>query len=103
MSVNNIDLQTAQKWAKTYRSNPANTIKGQLIPRIDLEQLLACPEGVDIRAYFGIDDLGQEKLMLVSTDVNGSDLISDAKGQYIYDRSQPCPTNCDTKSPLYIL
>jgi hypothetical protein len=103
MPINTIDLQTAQDWARTYRRNPANTIKGHLIPRVDLEQLLACAEGVDVRAYFGIDERGEEKLMIVSTDADGNDLINDARGQHIYDRSQACPSVCDVNSPLFIL
>ena len=83
MPQNNISLETAQDWARTYRNNPDNTIIGHVIPRADLEQLLACPEGVDARVYFGVNDRGEQQLMFVSVDSNGKDLIDEKKNQLI--------------------
>lgn len=103
MPQNNISLVTAQTWARNFRRNPANVIIGQLIPRVDLEQLLACPAGQDVRVYYGEDEHGQQKLMFVSVDAAGKDLVDDKAGQLIYDHSQPCPPNKDINSPLYAL
>lgn len=103
MPQNNISLVTAQDWARNFRKNPANVIIGQLIPRIDLEQLLACAGGHDVRVYYGEDDRGVQKLMFVSVNAAGNDLIDEKAGQLIYDRSQTCPPNQDINSPLYTL
>ncbi len=101
MPQNNIPLETAQNWAREYRKNPANTVFAHLIPRINLVQLLACPDGNDVRAYIGIDDYGQQKLMFVSVDASGKDLLDDKKGQLVYDNSAMNPPNGDICSMLY--
>lgn len=100
---NAITLETAQQWAKTWRSDPENTVKAHLIPQIDVTELLAEDDVVDIRAYIGVDGNGVNKLMLVGVDAAGNDLINDAAGQYIYDFTKPCPSTCDVNSPLYTL
>lgn len=102
-AVNTITLETAQSWAKNWRATPAATVKAHLIPHVDIKQLMAEENVVDVRAYIGIDDNGENKLMLVGVDANGNDLIDDAKGQYIYDFTKPCPTTCNITSPLYTL
>ena len=102
-AVNTITLQTAQAWAKKWRDTPGATVKAHLIPQIDITQLMNEKDVVDIRAYIGIDDNGENKLMLVGVDANGNDLIDDANEQYIYDFTKPCPTTCNVTSPLYTL
>lgn len=103
MPQNNISLTEAQDWARNFRKNPANKIIGHLIPRANLEQLLACADGVDVRVYFGQDDRGEQKLMFVSVDANGHDLIDENNGYLIYDRTQTSPPCEDPTSPLTIL
>ena len=100
MATNTITLETAQDWARTFRRNPANHIIGHVIPRENLEQLLACSEGRDVRVYFGIDETGEQKLMFVSMDASGNDLIDSKRDQYIYDKSQTVPPMQDISSPL---
>lgn len=100
---NVISLETAQIWAARWRENPANTVKAHLIPRVDINELLAEKYVVDVRAYIGVDGDGVNKLMLVGVDADGNDLINENNGQYIYDFTQPCPNTCDVESPLYTL
>ncbi|TGD56650.1 hypothetical protein [Flavobacterium humi] len=100
---NVISLETAQEWAARWRMNPENTVKAHLIPRVDINELLAEKYVVDVRAYIGVDDDGVNKLMLVGVDADGKDLINDSNQQYIYDFTQPCPNTCDVDSPLYTL
>ncbi|MGX7668967.1 hypothetical protein [Flavobacterium pedocola] len=100
-AVNTITLQTAQAWAQKWRSTPGATVKAHLIPQVDITQLMNEKDVVDVRAYIGIDENGENKLMLVGVDANGNDLINDADEQYIYDFTRPCPDTCDTKSPLF--
>lgn len=103
MAENTITLTQAQQWAARWRENPNNTVKAFLIPNMDIKQLLK-EEGVqDVRAYVGIDENNEQKLMLVGVDAAGNDLINDEKSQFIFDFTQPCPTKCDTKSPLFNL
>lgn len=102
-AVNTITLETAQAWAKKWRDTPGATVKAHLIPQIDITQLMNEKDVVDVRAYIGIDENGENKLMLVGVDAEGNDLIDDANEQYIYDFTKPCPTTCNVTSPLYTL
>lgn len=103
MPENAIPLETAQEWAARWRENPANTVKAFLIPREDITQLLEESNVGDVRAYVGIDEFGTHKLMIVGVNELENDLIDAKAGQFIYDFTKPCPSVCDTKSPLYTL
>jgi len=109
--VNTIDLETAIKWAKKWRKEEAtynshHEVHAFLIPVEDLTQLIE--ENVDmVRAYIGVDENDEEKLMLVGTKYDAeSDTFVDMlpeqsrlKGE-IYDFTRPCPPGCDPISPL---
>lgn len=101
MSQNTITLQQAQLWAQNWRRSPTTNVIAFFIPEIDLTQVMAERETVNVRTYLGIDENNSTKLMIVGVDKNGNDLIDDTKGQYIYDFTRPCPSDCDINSPLY--
>lgn len=103
MPKNAIPLETAQEWAARWRENPENIVKAFLIPREDITELLKADSVGDVRAYVGIDENGTHKLMLVGVDELERDLINAEAGKFIYDFTKPCPSVCDTKSPLYTL
>lgn len=106
-----IDLKTAQDWARRWRKeegdyNAHHEVHAFLIPVEDIQALLE--EGVDkIRAYIGVDENEEEKLMIVGTRYNAEqdtydDMLpsgSPIKGS-IYDFTQPCPPACGYNSPL---
>lgn len=110
--TNTISLETAQKWAKKWRLeegdyNKHHFIKAFNIPKEDLIQILM--EEVDgIRAYIGVNDNDEEKLMLVGTKYNEEtdtfeDMLPDRKENLqgkIYDFTHPCPHMCDRDSSL---
>ncbi|KAF2517460.1 hypothetical protein E0W68_10840 [Flavobacterium salilacus subsp. salilacus] len=108
---NIISLETAQAWAKKWRKeegtyNSHHEVHAFLIPKEDLTELLS--EGVDaVRAYLGVDEHDEEKLMIVGTKYNAAtDTYVDMTPErvvhsgYIYDFTRPCPPSCDTSSPL---
>lgn len=101
--TNTIPLATAQAWAKTWRDSQPDNVKAYLIPQDDITQLMAEANVQDVRAYCGIDENGDYKLMLVGVDANGSDLVNEAAGEYVYDFTEPCPRTCDYTSPMYTL
>lgn len=103
MAQNTITLAQAQKWAKRWRTNPDTKVIAFLIPEVDLTQVMLEKNTVNVRAYLGIDDNNESKLMIVGVDSNGKDLIDDKNGQYIYDFTQGCQPNCDVNSPLFNL
>ncbi len=109
--VNTISLETAQKWAKKWRKeedhyNEHHEVHAFLIPLEDLTQLI--DQGVDaVRAYIGVDENDDEKLMLVGTKYDQDtdtyyDMLpsgSSSQGE-IYDFTRPCPPCCDKTSSL---
>ncbi len=103
MPKNTIDLATAQEWARAWKANPDTSVKAHLIPQVNITQLMESQGCQDIRAYLGLDDNGEAKLMMVAVDENGNDLIDESQGHYIYDFTTPCPLDCDVNSPLFTL
>ena len=100
MSKFTISLSEAKNWVKSWRTNPPKDLaKGHLITGEALTELLATEGVVDVRAYMGVDESGTQKLIFVGVDSNGKDLIDD--NHLIYDRTCPCPTFCDTTSPIF--
>jgi hypothetical protein len=99
MSKFTITLDEAKNWAKKWRTSPpkelayAHLIKGEV-----LSAILAAENVVDVRAYMGVDENGDQKLILVGVDANGKDLID--ANHLIYDRTNFCPPGCDASSPL---
>jgi hypothetical protein len=97
-----IPLATAQAAARSWQRNPPRIlVKGHLIKGEALRELLAIEGVVDVRAYMGVDSSGMQDLVYVGVDANGKDLIDEANGYYVYNGTQPCPSNCDTSSPLF--
>ena len=70
--------------------------KAHLIPLAVLEELLAIPEVVNVRAYIGVDSNGVQRLMFVGVDGDEKDMTDT-----IFCDTSPCPNYCDTNSPLY--
>lgn len=98
-------IRYASRWRKeegTY--NAHHEVHAFLIPKIDFVEVL--DEEIDaVRAYLGVDDLGEEKLMIVGTKYNPEtetyeDIIPDGmENVSIFDMTKPCPNACakDTK------
>lgn len=106
---NTITLEDAKRFAARWRKeegtyNAHHELHGFLIPIIDFTEVLSeKPDAV--RAYVGVDDLGEEKLMMVGTRYNKEtdtyeDIITDGGESAIFDFSRPCPNLCDKDSPL---
>lgn len=110
-NTNTISLETAQTWARKWRKeegtyNAHHEVHAFLIPKNDITQLLE--EGVDaVRAYLGVDENDEEKLMIVGTKYNERtdtyvDMtpVSKINEGLIYDFTRPCPPFCDMSSAL---
>lgn len=122
-----ISLEQAKEWTEKWRKQNPHQSKGFLMP---IEDLLGCliemgiikvdsdgngtvtyKEYEKVRTYLGINSKGEEKLMMVGTkkeDGTYTDIIKDdsntkekAPGDSgIYNYTEPCPPECDPKSPL---
>lgn len=104
-STTTISLVEAQTRATRWRAQSieGNNFKGSLISKEDLQGLVNEIGENGVRAYNGINDKGEYKLMIVAVDENGNDLIDDKNGFYIYDFTTPCPDKCDINSPMFTL
>ncbi len=112
-----ISLETAERWVKKWREAKPESAKKKkvnsfLIPKYNLEKVLE--QGIDAaRAYIGINDKGEETLMIVGTRYDAKteiylDMIPrkvacnipEAGEGEIYDFTSACPPNGDPSSPL---
>lgn len=92
-----ITLSDAEAWAHSWQTNPPkNLAKAHLIPLEVLTELLAIPDVTGVRSYMGVDSSGTQRLMFVGVDGDGKDMTDT-----IYSGTEPCPSTCDTSSPLY--
>lgn len=110
-----ISLPTAQEWVKKYKE-PKNEAKSKkvdayLIPLESLQKVM--DQKIDaVRAYKGINESGEETLMLVGAVLNATTGIYEdvfpstsntarlTEEQIVYDGIIPCPPNGDPNSPM---
>ncbi|WP_426490696.1 hypothetical protein [Hymenobacter sp. 102] len=114
--MNNDNLQQASNWTRNYRTQNPGGIKGHCIPAATLNDLLSQPNCVGVRAYYGLDDDGAPKLVLVGYDANDNDILSetavaarretDEEAESLSSSAQiatalpPCPPCCSIDNPL---
>lgn len=125
-----IPLRDAQARIERYRAQMSAYVPAENMPRailIPIDDLLAIIkqyETVDdlgnitntlrgVRAYFAVKASDQAlpddiTALIVPVDLQGNDIVMAPEGGVggtddteIYDFTKPCPTECDTKSPLY--
>jgi len=99
-----VALATARTWMKAYQDgqaalNPDKTvIKAHFFGKEKIKQLLDENESVGIRIYYGINDEGENTLMLISAKADMDDILpeTDVKngGPIILDDSLGCPPYC---------
>lgn len=100
-TVNTIPLVEAEDWQDNWLANDSlagdpTKIKSFLIPLADLQQVINEMGVAHARAVLGITPQGEDKLMLVGVDDQGSTMVNPALNQYVYDFTQPCPPVCGT-------
>lgn len=102
MSDFQITLEQAKSWIKTWRNNlPKEPAKAHLINKQALLDVMQPADVVSVRTYLAIDDNNVQKLVLVGVDASGNDLID--ANHILTDLTQPCPSICDTNSPLFTI
>jgi hypothetical protein len=112
-----ITLPTAQEWVRKYKETTlaaesrSQKVEGYLIP-IESLQLVMKHKIDAVRAYIGINEEGDQALMLVGTRLNPKTGIYEdvfpktansagaKEAEIVYDGTVPCPPNGDPNSPM---
>ena len=95
MSNYTITLQEGIDWTTNFRNQNPNSVKAYKIDQAEINEILAQAGAAGIRAYMGIDNSGNEKLVMVAVDASGNDILNN-----VYDHTLPCPNHCDNNSVL---
>jgi hypothetical protein len=91
-----ISLEEASVLTANFRKKFPDSIKANAYGKRDMQVLLAQQNCVGFRIYNGIDEKGNQQLVIVGVDENGNDLYEGV----LLDRSQPCPNVCSDENPL---
>lgn len=115
-----VSVAVGQQWAKKYRNSKEEGKKKVDAYLIPLESIkLVIDQDIDaVRAYVGINDSGEQNLMLVGTKLDpktgiyvdvfkqvgsGQGIAARSEGEgeeVVYDASRPCPPYTDPNSPM---
>lgn len=88
-------ISLAAALTKKYRAATIGTTHAHFFGKDVIHQLLAIPNAVGIRAYYGLTDTEEQELVLVAVDADENDLE-----QLIIDCAIKCPPKCGRKSSL---
>ena len=88
-----IPLDEAAAMTRRYRESMH---KGWMFLRKDLDELLAQPGCAGMRFYYGLNDKGENGLVMVGVDRDGNDMV---KG-VLLDDGFPCPIWCGDGNSL---
>lgn len=115
---NNISLAEAKSFTHSWRHSGTSIkyshvgfVKAFNINKSDIDQLqMLIPHNGSCRAYLAISpESTAVKLLMVPVNGDGLDILSiendgdeaDESQSTIFDFTTPCPSQCDTSSPLY--
>lgn len=91
-----ITLAEAAALTANHRTNHPNEILGLFFGKTAILEILNQENCVGIRAYYGEDNQGANKLVIVGVDANKNDLINGK----IADYGIPCPQRCSNSNSL---
>lgn len=100
-----IDLTTARQWAQNYRNANPNDIRSHYFGRDVLDQILAQPGCVGIRAYYALNDKNEKEILVLGVDRVGNSMLPANPAitpgdNSIMDVSFPCPPFCPPGTDL---
>ena len=105
-----VSRKTAKEWINNYYESESaketgkTVIKAHFFGKEKIQKLLDEKDCVGIRIYYGLDDKGDQILLLVGAngemeDILPADMTSEAEdGPMILDDSFPCPPYCSKSS-----
>ena len=97
-----ISNDTMDQWMKNYQAQQQSAFPGKTLIKAHfygsekIKQLLDEKDAVGIRIYYGVDENGNDALMLVAARADGSNILPDPNGggPVILDDSALCPPYC---------
>lgn len=92
-----ISLSQASAWTKNYRDTitTGQTI-GHYFGKAAIQAILAQPDCVGIRIYYGLDEAGAKQIITTGVDQAGNDLYNGL----LAERTIKCPPDCGLANPL---
>lgn len=90
-----IGKDVAEVWTYNYRQANPGATKAHFFGIERIQEILNQSDCMGIRIYYAIDDTGKKQLILAGCLADGTDMLN-----LLMDYSVPCPTVCDTTSPL---
>lgn len=93
---NSISLEDAAQYTANFRQAFPNATTANAYGKGLMLELLEQRNCAGFRIYNGIDEKGDQQLVLVGVDIHGNDLYRGV----LLDRSQPCPNVCSEENPL---
>ncbi|SNC67281.1 hypothetical protein SAMN06265337_1897 [Hymenobacter gelipurpurascens] len=111
------ELTQASQWTRNFRNQNPGAPKGHCIKKSQLDAILGQPGCEGIRVYYGLDDAGNRKLVMVGIDADENDIISttttaalrtassdvesaDTASVSVATDFPPCPPCCSIENPL---
>ena len=91
-----IDLEEAASWTSNYRNAQPNGIKAHFFGRDIIERILAQEDCQGLRIFYGLNNEGEQQLILVGADTNENNQLSGT----IADHSVVCPVACGNADAL---
>jgi hypothetical protein len=85
-----VSLNDASSWTANYRNSGSGSINAHFFGKDHITSILQQDGCMGIRVYYGINDEGNQCLILVGTD--GSE--NDIEEGYIAERGTICPPYC---------
>ncbi|TRX58704.1 hypothetical protein FNH22_12565 [Fulvivirga sp. M361] len=93
-----ITLEQAKRWTKRYQDENKGAVKAHFYGCERLRELLDEPECVGIRIYYGLDDDGKRKLVLVGAKADQNNILPQEEGKgpqhQILNDGRDCPPAC---------
>lgn len=90
-----ISLNDAAELTANYRRENPSTINAYFFGKEKINDLLDQTGCMGIRIYYGIDEDGKPKLILVGAESDEDDILD-----LIIDAGKGCPVNCGTANDL---
>lgn len=91
-----ISLDKAVTFVARAREEKLLPVKGWLVGREIITEILAQPGAAGLRAYLGVGDDGVPTLVYMAVDDQGGDMYRGVLAEYVW----PCPPDCGPSSPF---